>query len=236
MLSPMKKILLYIFFAIFIQIVSIQSSEAIRIGLNIDVKQSYFGTSSEGVIYDEKKNKPIFKTKKMQPYAIKAHGNSIAIKIDNKFYDLGTNYIKVKPASKDDFVATKNRWYRGELIIYNYNKKLTVINRLPIELYLLGVVPSEMPSSWNKEAHKAQAIAARSYAVANLNKRGSKGYDLVDTPLDQAYGGASAENRKTNQAVVDTRGVVITEERLILVLLGHIMRHICILLKRMTMA
>ena len=64
MLSPMKKILLYIFFAIFIQIVSIQSSEAIRIGLNIDVKQSYFGTSSEGVIYDEKKNKPIFKTKK----------------------------------------------------------------------------------------------------------------------------------------------------------------------------
>ena len=55
MLSPMKKILLYIFFAIFIQIVSIQSSEAIRIGLNIDVKQSYFGTSSEGVIYDEKK-------------------------------------------------------------------------------------------------------------------------------------------------------------------------------------
>ena len=210
MLSPMKKILLYIFFAIFIQIVSIQTSEAIRIGLSVNVKQSYFGTSTEGLVYDEKINKPIFKTKKMQPYAIKAHGNSIAIKVDNKYYDLGTNYIKVKPASTNDFVATKNRWYRGELIVYNYNKKLTVINRLPIELYLLGVVPSEMPSSWNKEAHKAQAIAARSYAVANLNKRGSKGYDLVDTPLDQAYGGASAENRKTNQAVVDTKGIVIT--------------------------
>ncbi len=210
MLSPMRKILLYIFFAIFIQIVSIQTSEAIRIGLSVDVKQSYFGTSTEGLIYDAKTNKPIFKTKKMQPYGIKAHGNSIAIKVDNKFYDLNTNYIMVKPSTKNDFVATKNRWYRGELVIYNYNKKLTVINRLPIELYLLGVVPSEMPSSWNKEAHKAQAIAARSYAVANLNKRGSKGYDLLDNTYDQAYGGASAENKKTNQAVVDTKGIVIT--------------------------
>ncbi len=206
----MKKILYTIVFIIFVQIVFIQPSRAIRIGLEVDVKQSYFGTSSAGVVVDEKTGKTIFQTDKMKPYPVKTHGNSIAVKVNNKFYDLGTNYIKIKPQEKDDFVATKNRWYRGEIIIYNYNKKLTVINRLPLELYLLGVVPSEMPVSWNREAHKAQAIAARSYAVANLNKRGSKGFDLLDTPADQAYGGASAENKKTNQAVVDTKGVVIT--------------------------
>lgn len=206
----MKKILLYIIFAFLVQIVSNCASYAIRIGLEVDVKQSYFGTSEQGIITDEKNGKTIFKTEKMKPYAIKAHGNSIAVKVNNKFYDLGTNYIKIAPTDKGNFVATKNRWYRGELIVYNYNKKLTVINRLPVELYLLGVVPSEMPVSWNKEAHKAQAIAARSYAVANLNKRGSRGYDLLDTPQDQAYGGASAENKKTNQAVVDTKGIVIT--------------------------
>ena len=66
-----------------------------------------------------------------------------------------------------------------------------------------------MPSSWNIEAHKAQAIAARSYALANLGKRASRGYDLKDTPEDQAYGGASAEKARTNKAVEDTKEIVL---------------------------
>lgn len=206
----MRKIFLQILFVIAFSVAFIQPACAIRIGLEIDVKQSYFGTSQTGAVFDAKTNKAIFKTEKMKPYAIKAHGNSIALKVNNKFYDLNTNYIKIKPDDSTAFVAAKNRWYRGEIIVYNYNKKLTVINRLPVELYLLGVVPSEMPVSWNKEAHKAQAIAARSYAIANLNKHGSRSYDLLDTPADQAYGGASAENKKTNQAVLDTKGIVIT--------------------------
>lgn len=206
----MKKLFIQIFLVAIVSVFLSQPAFAIRVGLTLDVKQTHFGTSSVGAIYDAKTNKALFKTEKMKPYVIKAHGNKIAIKINNKFYDLGTNYIKISTDDTKQFVSTKNKWYRGELIVYNYNKRLTVINRLPIELYLLGVVPAEMPTSWNIEAHKAQAIAARSYAVANLNKRGSKGYDLVDTPLDQAYGGASAENKKTNQAVVDTKGVVIT--------------------------
>ena len=195
----MKKLFLNIIAVFIVWALFCTPCFAIRVGLSVDVKQAYFGTSTEGAIYDAKTDKPIFKTQKMQSYLIKAHGNTIAIRVNNKFYDLETSYIKIKPKTDSDFVATKNRWYRGELVVYNYNKKLTVINRLPVELYLLGVVPSEMPASWNTEAHKAQAIAARSYAVANLNKHGSRGYDLLDTPQDQAYGGASAENKKTNK-------------------------------------
>ena len=81
---------------------------------------------------------------------------------------------------------------------------------VPLEEYLMGVVPSEMPSVWNIEAHKAQAIAARSYAIANLGKRKSMGYDLKDTPLDQTYGGASSETKQTTRAVLETRGIVLT--------------------------
>ncbi|MCD8023907.1 MAG: SpoIID/LytB domain-containing protein [Candidatus Gastranaerophilales bacterium] len=206
----MKKVLLKAFLLLLFIFASGQSAHAVRVGLEIDVKQAYFGTSSAGAVIDANTNKKVFSTEKMKPYPISAHGNTIAIKIGNKLYDLQTNYIKISPEKSSDFVATKNRWYRGELVVYNYNKKLTVINVLPIELYLLGVVPAEMPVSWNVEAHKAQAIAARSYAVANLNKHGSRSYDLLDTPQDQAYGGASAENKKTNQAVVDTRGIVLT--------------------------
>ncbi len=206
----MSKFLSHIIFVMLFLLISSAPSYAIRVGLSIDVKQSYVGVSTKGEIIDARTGKVLVRPDKMQSYAIKAYGDKIAVKVNNKFYDLGTNYIKIKPASKDDFVATKGRWYRGELVVYNFNKKLSVINVVPLELYLLGVVPSEMPSSWNYEAHKAQAIAARSYAIANLNKHGSRSYDLLDTPADQAYGGASAENKRTNKAVIDTKGIVIT--------------------------
>ncbi len=62
-------------------------------------------------------------------------------------------------------MATKKRWYRGDIVIYNYHKKLIVVNNVALEEYLMGVVPAEMPPGWNVEAHKAQAIAARSYAI-----------------------------------------------------------------------
>ena len=83
------------------------------------------------------------------------------------------------------------------------------MNDLPMEDYLQGVVPSEMPPSWEHEAHKAQAIAARSYAIANMGKRAKYGYDLKDTPEDQAYGGASAETPHTNDAVKETENIVL---------------------------
>ena len=73
-----------------------------------------------------------------------------------------------------------------------------------------------MPSKWNYEALKAQAIAARSYAIANRGKRASHGYDLKDTPEDQAYGGASSETATTNSAVIETKGEVITYNRKII--------------------
>ena len=206
----MKKVLLNLISVFIFSLIFTLPSYAIRVGLEIDVKQSYLGSSTPSVIIDGQTKNKLYKIQKMKSYPIKAHKNNIAIKINNKWYDLGSNFIILKPEDKSAFVAAKNKWYRGELIVYAYNKKLTVINRLPMEEYLLGVVPSEMPVSWNIEALKAQAIAARSYATANMNKRGSRGYDLVDTPLDQVYGGASAETKKTNLAVIETKGIVLT--------------------------
>lgn len=94
-------------------------------------------------------------------------------------------------------------------MLVNSGLGLTVINDIKIEEYLQGVVPSEMPSGWEHDAHKAQAIAARSYALANLGKRAKDGYDLKDTPEDQAYGGATAETIQTNDAVKETEGIVL---------------------------
>ncbi len=200
-----KLIFIFLIFLIFQN-----PSHAIRIGLQNGVKSTYIGSSKTAQIIDGQTGKPLFTMKPLTAYTIKPYKNVFSIRINNKNYKLNTNYIIVTSKEEKNFVATKHRWYRGELIVYNVNKKITVINRLPLEEYILGVVPSEMPSRWNLEAHKAQAIAARSYAVANMGKRLSKGYDLKDTPEDQAYGGASAEKPNTTRAVLQTKGIVMT--------------------------
>ena len=73
-----------------------------------------------------------------------------------------------------------------------------------------------MPSSWNIEALKAQAIAVRSYAIANLGKHAKEGFDLVDTVQDQVYNGVMAETPSTNQAVEETEGLVLTYDNKII--------------------
>ena len=184
------------------------NAQAIRIGLLENVDNVAVGTSNTSSLIDGNTNKTIISLDGMTPYKLKSVKNSIAIQIGKKLYDTKTNRLIIRPG-KNGFASVKGKWYRGELLVLN-NSKLTVINDIPLEQYLLGVVPSEMPSGWNYEALKAQSIAARSYAVANLGKNGAKGYDLKDNTYDQAYGGASAEKQSTNRAVADTKGIVAT--------------------------
>lgn len=184
-------------------------AEAIKIGIVKSTSQTYFGVSTKANLINEKNGKLLHVLEPMKPYRIKSYGNNVAIEVGGQYFDTHTDKVSVVPA-EGGFVSTKNRWYRGVLIISSRNNNLTLINDLPLEEYLLGVVPSEMPSGWSFEAHKAQAIAARSYAIANLGKRASLGFDLFDTPEDQAYGGASSESARTTQAVIDTTGIVVT--------------------------
>ena len=182
---------------------------AIKIGLQSGVDRIGVGASAETSLIDANTNKTVLTLEAMKGYEIIPYKNTMAIGLKGKFYQIYSDYVVLK-APSNGFVSAKDKWYRGILIIQNKNKKLTVINDLDLEDYLKGVVPSEMPSSWELEALKAQAIAARSYALANLGKRASLGFDLKDTPEDQAYGGASAETTKTNEAVESTSGLVLT--------------------------
>ena len=181
---------------------------AIKIGLQTRVGRTFIGASTKAEIIDCNTNKLIYVMEKMKGYELKPYKGQIAIKIDGQFMKIKSNKIVIKP-EENGFVSVKRKWYRGHFKIINDGGSLTVMNDLPLELYLRGVVPSEMPSGWEHEAHKAQAIAARSYAVANMGKRGKYGYDLKDTPEDQAYGGASAETPQTNDAVSETEGIVL---------------------------
>jgi stage II sporulation protein D len=83
-----------------------------------------------------------------------------------------------------------------------------VINALSLDTYLRGVVPDESPPSWPIEALKAQAVAARTYAIATL-KVGA-GFDLYPDTRSQVYGGVAAEVASTDEAIAQTRGEVVT--------------------------
>ena len=153
----------------------------------------------------------------MKVYEFKSNGNELSVIVNKKAIDLNTNQIIIR-TKEAGFLCSKRAWYRGEFTIINWNNKLTLINNVSLEDYLKGVVPAEMPSRWNPEALKAQAIAARSYAVATTaaGKHASKGFDLVDTTADQAYGGASAEKASTSKAVDDTKGIVLVQNKKVL--------------------
>jgi SpoIID/LytB domain protein len=107
-------------------------------------------------------------------------------------------------------VRIGNRDYRGEIhLILNPRGRINVVNALPLEEYLRGVVPMELsPGSYPEiEALKAQAVAARSYALAHLGQHRDEGFDLVDDTRAQVYGGLSAERELTNRAIYETRGI-----------------------------
>jgi len=125
---------------------------------------------------------------------------------------LPSDGVLLKPHSGVSVVEGKGG-YRGKIeIVPNAHRRLTVINTLDMESYLRGVVPKEM-GAWSFpaiEGLKAQAVAARTYAIANMGKRSKDGFDLLDTPLDHAYGGRDAEQSLTDRAVEETAGLIAT--------------------------
>jgi len=183
-------------------------SYAIKIGLQTDVHKTYIGASEPANIIDGNTNKILHQMEKMKGYDFKPSGKHIAVKISGTFYTLPTDNIVIK-TEPNAYLCVKNTWYRGFFRILNNDGKLTVINEIDIENYIKGVVPAEMPKNWELDAYKAQAIAARSYAMANMGKRSAYGYDLNDKPADQAYKGASSETEITQQAVDETKGIVL---------------------------
>jgi len=121
--------------------------------------------------------------------------------------------LVVRPIASGATLSVRGNPYRGELRIQQATGGgLTVVNRLDMETYLLGVVPREIGRFDLDiyEAIKAQAVAARTYAITYLGRRQQQGFDVFATVEDQVYGGAAAENETVNRAVRETAGEILT--------------------------
>ncbi len=108
--------------------------------------------------------------------------------------------------------AGVSRQVRGALTLRIRTDRIEVVNVLPLEDYLLGVVPAEMPASFAPEALKAQAIAARTYAVRERWRWLDQEVDMTDDIRSQTYKGVQAENPAATAAVQATAGVILERD------------------------
>lgn len=140
-------------------------------------------------------------------------GSGVPLYVITRGADVVQTPNPVTLTSSTNRVTINGVAYRGTAEVrVNGAGTLAGINELPMEEYLYGVVPAELnPVIWPQmEAIKAQAVAARTYALAGLGKRAADGYDLLATTADQVYGGLAYEKATSNDAVDATRGVVAT--------------------------
>lgn len=116
-----------------------------------------------------------------------------------------------RPDERGSILKFGGRRYRGEVAVFATDSGLLVVNRVPMEDYLRGVVPLEIGNRTMAElgAVQAQAVAARSYAYVRLNRGDGRVFDVQSTVSDQVYGGADAERDVSDQGVSSTAGLVL---------------------------
>ena len=114
----------------------------------------------------------------------------------------------LEPMASGSLVVVQQRRYRGRLQIVRQASGLQAINHVSLETYLPSVVGSEMPASWPQPALRAQAVAARTYALRQ--RRSADPFDLRATVSSQVYRGVESETDSTREAVAATRSQVLT--------------------------
>jgi stage II sporulation protein D (peptidoglycan lytic transglycosylase) len=121
----------------------------------------------------------------------------------------GRGPLVVRPEGNSPFVAWGGKRYRGELVITATDSGMLVVNRLPMDDYLRGVVPLEIGNRTAAEfaAVQAQAVAARTYAYKHLTE--ARAFDMYSTVQDQVYGGVDAEKPQADTAIMTTADVVV---------------------------
>lgn len=147
------------------------------------------------------------------PFARDDLETRIAIELDNETVFIRPMDARVRVQPGDAPLQVDGRSYRGSIEILGTSRgTLTLVNELPLEEYLLGVVPNELaPDPFPEvEALKAQAVAARTYIVRNLGQFENEGFDICATDFCQVYLGLDTEHPLATQAVEETRGLIAT--------------------------
>lgn len=210
--APVKSLLPGLFFWLLL-LAPAQAATMLKIALQEDVKQVTVGSSTNAVIKDATGN-PVGEIKGMSGFRATASNNQV------KLGSWEGRRLWIDPQG-EGYVWIGDRWYRGETLLIHDGSDLTVINHVDLEDYLYSVVGGEMVASWPLEALKAQAVAARSYALHQQNRSRNQNYDLVSTTASQVYKGVTSETPRTHEAVNSTQGQVLTHRGKVILAVFH---------------
>jgi stage II sporulation protein D len=193
---------------------AVLDEQLVRVALGIDVATVRLSATSQWRVYDADGTTVLATGEAGEVWHFQHDGRLIrAVRADGTGTEFHRGPLVVRPSAWGGFVVNGGRRYRGELLVHASGAGLTVVNRLPIDEYLKGVVPMEIGTTRTMEefaAAEAQAVAARSYAYIRVGWSGDRRwYDLRPTVVDQAYGGVNAETVVGTRAVESTAGLVL---------------------------
>jgi stage II sporulation protein D len=194
---------------------ALAASLELRVAIEENVPQVRIGSSVNATITDASTNQPLGEIQGMNGFTATPGGRGIAL---DRY---SASSIAITPKDPNGVVWIGDRWYRGRTIIRPSSSGLTAINHVDLEHYLYSVLGGEMNGNWPQEALKAQAVAARSYALYRRNRDGNSSFDLCDTARCQVYRGVQDESTGTQTAVNGTAGQVLTHNGTIIEALFH---------------
>jgi len=209
-IGKVNKNFLFLGICIFSLLISAEKSPVLRVGIFLNQTEVNVGGDGAFKIYNLKSNS-LVSEERNKIVKLLPHNKGIEI-LEKGVY---SGPIKITPVGSTKIMVVFNGQkyrFRGdiEIDIDKEHRKLNVINIIGIEEYLYGVLKKEISPRWPKEALKAQAVAARTFAIFNVNKYIDKGYNICASTNSQAYGGVNHEDPLTNKAIDETRGVIMT--------------------------
>lgn len=191
--------------------VFLRDDPAVRIALGTSAKPIALTGSSDWRIYSRARDSYLMTGKAGETINIElAAGRLRSVRTNGKSSDRFAGPFLVRALSPDGLLSFNKKRYRGELVVSVTDSGMLVVNRLPMEAYLRGVVPLEIGRRTRDEfaAVQAQAVAARSYSYSHIGNT-TRGFDMFATVQDQVYGGVDAETAQTDEAIRSTRGMVL---------------------------
>ncbi|MEL7409183.1 MAG: SpoIID/LytB domain-containing protein [Cyanobacteria bacterium J06558_2] len=186
----------------------------LRVAVRKQVTSVRIGSSTTAIVKNGQ-GKQLGQLTPMSATAARLNDEKIAI--NNR---LGAGELIIEPQD-NGYVWIGDRWYRGRTHLIRQGEQITAINHVDLEQYLYSVVGAEAVSSWPIEALKAQAVAARSYAVYKHKTEAHALYDLDTTIGTQVYKGLDSEYTTTHEAVNSTLGQIMTYNNQVILAAFH---------------
>ena len=190
---------------------AVAAEPQLRIGLRVGASSATIGGGDDLVITDPSGAR-VAAVPAGEQWRVVPYGAGIALQPPGRPGPAPMEMVAVVATDPRDLVRVNGRTYRGVVEVVRHTAGLTVVNRLLLESYLVGVVSAEMGrrNQSEFEALKAQAVVSRTYALRNLRRRAALGFDLHAGVSDQVYGGSESETPEGREAVGLTRGQVLT--------------------------